>query len=75
MRAGPAYFEKEKESVEGMIAVVQEYAQGRSDDVKAINDPLFTLRDIVEKRTPGKDVSPRETMAVKGFFSTTIVCS
>ncbi|KAJ9092035.1 hypothetical protein QFC21_007015 [Naganishia friedmannii] len=55
MRAGPAYFEKEKESVVGMIAVVQEYAQQRSDDAKAINDPLFAPRDIVEKRASGKD--------------------
>lgn len=63
MRAGPAYFEKEKESVAGMIAVIREYAQQRSDDVKAINDPLFSPRDIVEKRAPGRDVSSDELMA------------
>ncbi|KAJ9108107.1 hypothetical protein QFC19_002572 [Naganishia cerealis] len=55
MRAGPAYFEKEKENVEGMIAVVKEFAQQRSDAVKFLNNPLFTPRDIVEKRTPEKD--------------------
>lgn len=57
MRAGPGYFEKERESVEVLIVVVQEFAQQREEGIRAIRDAVFSPRDIVEKRTPERDVS------------------
>lgn len=56
MRAGPGYFEKEKESVEALIVVVHDFAQQRGDGIRAIRDAVFSPRDVVEKRTPERDV-------------------
>lgn len=56
MRAGPGYFEKEKESVEALIVVVHDFAQERGDGIRAIRDAVFSPRDVVEKRTPERDV-------------------
>lgn len=57
LRAGPGYFEKEKESVQVLIMVVQEFAQQRDDGNRAIRDAVFLPRDLVDKRTPERDVS------------------
>lgn len=57
LRAGPGYFEKEKESVQVLITVVQEFVQQRDDGIRAVRDAVFMPRDLVDKRTPERDVS------------------
>ena len=57
LRAGPGYYEKEKESIQVLIMVVQEFAQQRDDGMRAIRDAVFLPRDLVDKRTPERDVS------------------